>query len=87
MVGSNISGAAFAAPRLSPLVRLGLVGRRLFEPLRQFQVFRGDFAHLLLGIRVLEGLGFGQEFFGAVSRVPREQQKLLVRHCTLPIGP
>jgi hypothetical protein len=59
---------------------LGLVGRRLFQLLSQFHIFLGDFVHLLLGIRVLEVLGFGQNFFGAVSRVPREEQKPLVWH-------
>jgi hypothetical protein len=58
----------------------GLVGHRLFQLLSQFHIFLGDFVHLLLGIRVLEVLGFGEDFFSAIPRVPREEQKPLVWH-------
>jgi hypothetical protein len=37
---------------------LVLVGRRLFDSLRQVLVFCSEFEHPLLGTRVLEGLGF-----------------------------
>jgi hypothetical protein len=61
-----------------------LVGGGPFELLRQFQVFLGDFAHPLLGLRVPEGLGFDQDFLGVISRIPRERQKPLVRHWRPP---
>jgi hypothetical protein len=56
--------------RLGRGLGLGVVGRRLFELRRQFQVLPGEFARPLLGIRVLECLGFERDFFGACSRVP-----------------
>jgi hypothetical protein len=45
---------------------------RLFEPLGQFLVFHSEFEHPLLGLWIVEGLGSGQDFFRACSRVPRE---------------
>jgi hypothetical protein len=50
---------------------LGLVGRRLFEPLRQLLVVRSYSAHPFPSTRVLERRSFDQDFLGAVSRIPR----------------
>ncbi len=52
----------------------GLAACHLFKPLRQFDVVRSDPAHLLSG-RILEGLGSGRDFLGALSRISRERQK------------
>ena len=49
-----------------------LVAGGLFELLGQFLVFHSDFEQLLLGVRIVEGIGSGPHFFGARSRVPRE---------------
>src|SRR5690349_9212259 len=54
---------------------------RLFEPLHQILVHRGDFAHLLLRVGIPERFGLDQDFFGACSQaggpvaLPREHGK------------
>jgi len=54
-------------------LRLVWLPGSLFDPLRQFLVAPSDFAHLLPGVRVVHGLGSGQDFFGAGSKVPGER--------------
>src|SRR5215472_8023999 len=49
--------------------------RRLFDPPGQFFVTLRDFAHHPSSLGVLHGFGSGQDFLGAVSRLPCEEQK------------
>jgi len=49
--------------------------RRLFDPPGQFFVTLRDFAHHPTSLGVLHGFGSGQDFLGAVSRLPCEEQK------------
>jgi hypothetical protein len=49
------------------------VARTPFKPLRQFLVSRDDCARLLPNVRLMEGLGAGQDLFGACSQVLRQQ--------------
>jgi hypothetical protein len=64
-LGAPVAPAAFTAD-------LGLVGRRLFEPLGQFLVARGYSEHPFPSARVIEGLGSSADFLGAFSRLSRE---------------
>jgi len=54
--------------------------RFLFEPPRELPVARSDSAHRPPSVRVLHGLGFGQDLPGAFSRVPSEHSKSRVGH-------
>jgi hypothetical protein len=61
-----------------------LVAGGVFESLRHFLVFHSDFEHSLLGIRVLERLGFDQDFLGALSTIFGKKEKPLIRHWRPP---
>jgi hypothetical protein len=52
----------------------------LFKPPRQCLVAGSDFAHFPPRVRVVHGLGFGQDLLGAHSQVVRKRQKLFVSH-------
>jgi hypothetical protein len=66
-------------PRVAPTPCL--VGG-LFELLRQFHIFHSDFAHLPLGIRVLERLGFrGPSSFPAAQHASRTVSVRRSRTC------
>ena len=64
-------------------LRLAFVAGCLFETLRQFLVAIGNVEHRPPGFGVAEGLGSGQDFFGACARLTGQRKKPRIRYAPL----